>query len=250
MKNILALLFALSFFSSCKKDKNESQVEIPEYPSVPKVKTIITGAGTVQTYTYDELGRQKTWQINSSFKTEHIYEVDRILKIHSNPSTGSIIGRDTLQLNNKGLVSTETNYLDPDFITKYEYNNDRYVTSVKEIYIGTLASEEKYYYANNRLDSFVYFNPSSRYYVYKYTNYDLTKNHSLTNYNYGQYYYGRQSPNPHLKFEFFQVIPNQTTQTNIYTYLYDVNGRVIKETSNSTHPGGGTSSSSADIAYY
>jgi hypothetical protein len=139
-----------------------------------------------------------------------------------------------LFLNSLGLVTSIALQSNPYYspaITYYEYNEARYLINQKRKYrSGTLLWEIKYYYANNRLDSAVSFNSNgTRNSVLIYSNYDLTKKHSLNAYNYGQYYYGRQSAFPHLKYQRVYAGNNQTPATYLYNYLYDAKGRMINE---------------------
>ncbi|MBP6687087.1 MAG: hypothetical protein KA160_04440 [Lacibacter sp.] len=256
MKKILALLLILSFFSSCKKSKNGEEIEAPEYSIVPKVKTITSSGGSiVQSYTYDVTGRQISWQLNNSSKTEHIYNGSSVIKIYSNPVTGSINGRDTLTLNAKGLVEKSTNYQNPGLMEMYEYNKDRLITKFSSTLNGSFTGEEKYYYTNNVLDSSVYFNNAgSRISIIKYTNYNTAKASTLTNYNYGQYYLGRQSVYPYLRFEVFTVAQNRVTQYNDIDFLFDAAGRMTRQYDSRTQVNVGlptvTITSTTDMMYY
>lgn len=252
MKKLTLLLLYISSLLSCNKNENEKEIEAPEYPVVAKVKTITgTGGAIVQSYTYDATGRQISWQLNNSSKTEHIYSGSSVILIYSNPSTGSINGKDTLTLNAKGLVEKATNYLNPGLLVMYEYNADRYVVKATSNLNGTTTGELRYFYTNNVLDSVVTFiNGGSRYSVSHYSNYNSSLSNSFSAYSFGEYYRGREAAYPCQQLMINYLVPVPSVQSQNYAYLADGNGRIIKTTTVNTDIAGGTQTSVTDYTYY
>nr|MBP6688052.1 hypothetical protein [Lacibacter sp.] len=85
-------------------------------------------------------------------------------------------------------------------------------------------------------------------------NYNTAKASTLTNYNFGQYYLGRQSVYPYLRFEVFTVAQNRVTQYNDIDFLFDAAGRMTRQYDSRTQVNVGlptvTITSTTDMMYY
>ncbi|HWR33435.1 MAG TPA: hypothetical protein VN451_07920, partial [Chitinophagaceae bacterium] len=212
---------------ACKK----SSVDAPGLPlptaGVSKIKTRAVGVNIIN-YTYDALGRIVA-QVNSNgSKQEFEYLTGVVNKKFYNTSGVFQYGY-KFELNAEGLCIRTTMSNSPNYELLHLFNPDK--TVAKEIsHINGNNSGRDYFYSNGNLDSIRFTGNNGNWQLTISKTYYTDKPNVLSVENYGELFYGKDNKNM-IKSEVYKYPDGSTTSESGYSYEYDAQGRVIKQTS-------------------
>jgi YD repeat-containing protein len=227
MRKLVFILIVAAAFTSCSKDKNDSNWIFP-VETKDRYKTVSFPARTT-TYTYDQYGRQVLEGDDDGSKTESSYAKGKVYRTYY--TTSGIMKRTvTISLNNDGLRQSESYSDNPASYTHYEYNSDKKLAKVISKNDADIV-ESVYFYSNGNMDSTQYFKNGVRYLTNKY-DYYLDQPAIQVPGNVGISYY--KSDRIYMMKSLTHVPVNGGIVYEEYTYTYDAKGRLETLTQNST----------------
>jgi len=224
MKRIFFLLAAAVAFVGCKK--NDVDAPVTPASGVAKLKTRTAGTNTTN-YTYDAQGRQTKYTNTDGSKVEIDYQPGIIYRKVYN-TVSNFLYSYKYELNSDGLASRTTLSTNPDYESLTQFHSDK--TPAKEIAtINGNTSLIDYFYSNGNCDSLRFSNGNGNWFSTIVKTYYTDKPNVLTDANTGDNFYGKNNANM-LKTEIYKYSNGTSNELATYTYEYDGQGRVIKET--------------------
>ncbi|MGC4101751.1 hypothetical protein [Ferruginibacter sp.] len=224
MKKTVTIIMAAAFFAACKK--NNTDVQPVATSAVPKVKTLNDGSA-VATFAYTADGNLQNYSIPDGSKVECEYLPGIInKKVYT---TGGVFNYAyKFELNAAGLVIRTTLSNAPDYEVLDQYNPDNtHAKSVSKI--NGITNTADYFYSNGNCDSIRYRGNDGTWYSTIVKTYYTDKPNVLTQESTGEKIYGKDNKNL-LKTEMYKYPNGTSTQVVVYTYDYDAQGRITKET--------------------
>ena len=225
MKKIFFLLITTAGFVACKKNN----MDAPAAPANTsgKIKTWVSGA-TITTYTYDAQGRVIVEANSDGSGYEYEYLTGIVNEKQFN--AGHVLNVTYKnELNADGLVIRKTASNNAAYEELYTYNADK--TEAKQIghYSGGITQVIDYYYSNDNCDSSRFSGNSGVWSLTIQRTYYPDKLNSIASENQGEFFYGKDNANLQ-KTEIYKYSDGSTNTPTTFTYEFDTNGRVVKQT--------------------
>lgn len=230
MKKILFIMLpVISLFGACKKNSNDVTTPAPDPgTSNARIKTRAGGSG-VTTYSYNAQGRTVKEESLNGSKTEYEYPAGIVNEKYYD-NGGVLQSAYINELNPDGTRFRVTQPGNPIYEELCFFNADK--TLAKSITKVSANSTQviDYFYSNGNCDSTRFSNNGNWNLTVKYTYYtDKLNGLSYDNFGYG-ILYGKDSKNL-TKSEVYTYPDGSTNTPSNYSYEFDAQGRVSKETS-------------------
>ncbi len=219
---------AIFAVSACKKDDAPPTNNWP----VPKVKTIRSG-GATDHIDYDSEGRCVKVE-GARHRYDYTYEPGKVIvKITDLESNG--VQTSTYELNAQGYVTGENN-------TAYSYTKEGYLKTVSTLGSPNRFTNYLYNSVTGLLDSItVEGNGWERTDIYTYY---TDKQQTIGNDNLGREFMGKSLPHPVKSIVTWRAAPppvyREKARTTSYTYLYDEQGRIVRQEVSTDNATGGS----------
>jgi len=226
MKKLLFFLLAAASLTACKKNN----VDAPGGPSpsdgVFKIKTKASGAD-LTTYNYDGQGRVVSRDNGDGSKWQYEY-APGVVNVKLFNSAGVFQYGYKYELNADGLCARITVNNNPNYEILTLFNPDK--TVAKRInHINGNTSSNDYFYSKGNLDS-TRFNGSNGDWESTIVNtYYADQPNVLLYESVGETFYGKNKKNMR-KSEVYKYPDGSSASQSDFSYEYDAQGRVIKET--------------------
>lgn len=225
MKKLLFVFMATATFVACKK--NAIDKPVTPVNTAAKIKTEIYGASGT-TYAYDALGRLTQRSFSNGSKTVYEY-LSGIVNVKIYNTAGVFQYSYKYELNANGSVSRATRNDNPAYEELNFYNADKTLAErVSKINGNT--STSNYFYSNGNCDSVRFTGNNGSWHTTLINIYYTDKTNVLSYENHGYVFNGTDNKNL-LKNQVYHY-PDGSTNTPVnYSYEFDAQGRVIKQTS-------------------
>ena len=226
MKKI-CLIFFIGAFAACSKSHDNPAPASPP-ASLTRIKKQTSG-GDISTYSYDSQGKAVKVENSDGSKKEYEYATGKVTRKYFT-TAGVYQDSNIEELNADGYTVRSTRSSQPAWESVYTYNADK--TLAKQISKSNSVTVLDYFWNNGNLDSIRF---SSQNGTWNYTHvmtYYTDKPNGLSDDIFGEQYWGKNSKNL-LKSNVNHFPDGSSSVKYDFTYEFDNQGRVTKETSTS-----------------